>query len=200
MQFGYLTYIVQNYDCLPEVIVFSQGSLDDHLDLYPQKHFSHPVRLVQHLAHEATELGCSQNHFTHRIGRMSAHRGFKLALEYPHVVDSGQHFGQWFEENVRSPWVMDITWFRNGVFAVRRNGILSRPRDYYLGLLSQFEARPEHEIGHYLERSWYYVFNLDRYCRDSVIATGQTPDPDGGSAVGEEKGPEGNEALAWSGS
>ena len=34
-QFGYLNYIVQNYNHLPEVVVFSQGSLHDHLDLYP---------------------------------------------------------------------------------------------------------------------------------------------------------------------
>ena len=33
-QFGYLNYIVQNYNHLPEVVVFSQGSLHDHLDLY----------------------------------------------------------------------------------------------------------------------------------------------------------------------
>ena len=59
---------------------------------------------------------------------MSAHRAFRLAVEYPHIVDSGQFFGQWFEANVRSPWVEDMTWFRNGVFGVSRDGILSRPR------------------------------------------------------------------------
>ena len=127
-QFGYLNYIVQNYNHLPEVVVFSQGSLHDHLDLYPFRTFSHPVRLVEHLAHEAATLGCSQNYYDHRIGRMSAHRAFRLAVEYPHIVDSGQFFGQWFEANVRSPWVEDMTWFRNGVFGVNRNSILSRPK------------------------------------------------------------------------
>ena len=66
---------------------------------------------------------------------------------------------------MRSPWVEDMTWFKNAVFGVCRAGILSRPREYYLGLLSQFQDRPEHEISHYLERSWFYVFNLDKVCQ-----------------------------------
>jgi hypothetical protein len=194
-QFGYLTYIVQNYNHLPEVVVFSQGSLDDHLDLYPFRTFSHPVRLVEHLAHEAAALGYSQNYYDHRIGRMSAHRAFKLAVEYPHVVDSGQFFGQWFEANVRSPWVEDMTWFRNAVFGVSRDGILGRPREYYLGLLTQFQDKPEHEISHYLERSWFYVFNLDKVCQDCFIATEQTPAPGVFQQVAAEEGPEDSEAL-----
>ena len=106
---------------------------------------------------------------------MSAHRGFKLALEYPHVVDSGQHFGEWFEGNVRSPWVESMLWYRNAVFGVGRPAILSRPREYYLGLLSLFQPRPEHEISHYLERSWFYVFNLDKLWQDCLISKGPRP-------------------------
>ncbi len=193
-QFGYLNYIVQNYNHLPEVVVFSQGSLHDHLDLYLLRTFSHPVRLVEHLAHEAATLGCSQNYYDHRIGRMSAHRAFKLAVEYPHIVDSGQFFGQWFEANVRSPWVEDMTWFRNGVFGVSRDGILSRPKEYYLGLLSQFQDRPEHEIGHYIERSWFYVFNLDKVCQDDVIAIRRPPAPGVYGQSEADEGPEDNEA------
>ena len=49
----YLTYVIENYDTLPDVITFSQGRIDDHG--YPR-----PLETLLELAEQASRIQCSK--------------------------------------------------------------------------------------------------------------------------------------------
>lgn len=44
--------------------------------------------------------------------------------------------------------------------AVHRSRARQRPRSFYAALLSQLQAGPNPEAGHFLERSWASIFYL----------------------------------------
>ena len=76
---------------------------------------------------------------------------------------SAQNWGQWFHD------VMGLREEPNGVrrmwptatFVVSSSRIRSRPRAFYESLREQYMVSNPIEC-HYLERSWFYVFNCDR--------------------------------------
>jgi hypothetical protein len=145
----YLNYIIENYRNLPEVVVFTQGNISDHLD--KDDH----LKLVRY-AEEARKHGMSQNYGlwpTPYEWRISAHKG--------QLSRSADTLGQWFEKNVHPVHPGNTSYvYVGGIFAVRRDRILSHPVSYYQNLLRYFQVLNPEE-GHFMERSWYYVF-VDR--------------------------------------
>lgn len=161
-EYAYLKYIVDHYECLQDITIFVQARLQDHLDQYRDLKFTREHPLLNHMLMQCRMFGHSMNAKSHRLGWCSAHPRFKLADRYPHLIDSSMTFGEWFESNVGRPFPVDPIWFKNAIFGVCRESILSRTKDYYEALMEQFTSSEEHEICHYFERSWYYIFNLDR--------------------------------------
>ena len=161
-EYAYLRFIVDHYDCLSDLTIFLQAGLKDHMVQYDSLRFGNEASLINHMLLQCRMFGNSANAKPHRLGQCSAHRNFKLADQYPHMVDSGKTFGMWFEENVRNTFPADPKWFKNGVFGVHKHHIRSRTKEYYENLIGQISTGEEHEIGHFLERSWFYVFNVDR--------------------------------------
>lgn len=167
-EFAYLQFIVAHYDCLSDITIFVQADLRDHLDQYEGRRFENPGSLINYMLLQCKKFGHSMNALPHRLGSCSAHRGLKLATHYPHLVDSQKTFGEWFEENVNSPFPDDPKWFKNGIFGIHKHHILSRSRQYYERMLEQFASSDEHEVGHYFERSWYYIFNIEEMSLQST--------------------------------
>lgn len=148
----YLTYITEHYDSLPEIVFFTQGS-PDHTYGKPVEYFT------------SISGNCSENHHVTKgpyytfdpDGHMrdQVHYGSDL---YP----SDLNFYDWFSRYI-SPDVDprgEITWYMGATFSVKGEKIRTRSKEYYEELLNQFpndQSNPE--IGHYFERSWYYMFN-----------------------------------------
>jgi hypothetical protein len=141
----YLTYILENYDNLPEVVVFTQANVSDHLM------GNHHQKLIK-LANEARVHGVSQNH-----GVWKQPYGWRIASYKGQLTRAEKPFGKWFEENVHHTFAFPQIVYWGAIFAVRRDRILGRPRSYYENLLKFFQVLNPEE-GHYMERSWYYVF------------------------------------------
>ena len=161
-EYAYLKYIVDHYECLPDISIFVQARLKNHLDQYGDLKLTREHSLLNHMLMQCRLFGHSMNAKSHRLGWCSAHPQFRLADRYPHMIDSSMTFGEWFESNVRRPFPVDAKWFKNAIFGVRRESILTRTKQFYEGLMEQLTSKEEHEICHYFERSWYYIFNLDR--------------------------------------
>lgn len=151
----YLTYIVENYDSLPDIVFFTQGSLD-HTGGLSLEQFT------------SITGDCSENYHVTRGPyytfdpdghlRDNVHYGDDL---YPCEFN----FYDWFTKYISSEINPrgDITWYMGATFSVKSERILTRSREYYMGLLAQFpdgESNPE--VGHYFERSWYYMFNCNK--------------------------------------
>lgn len=147
----YLTYIVDNYDTLPNVVFFTQGS-PDHMGGHPIEYFI------------GIQGNCSENHHVTKgpYYTFDSDGHLRDHVHYGQLYKSELNFYDWFTKYIDSN--IDprgyITWYMGATFSVKKEKILSRSREYYQELLKQFpdgESNPE--VGHYFERSWYYMFN-----------------------------------------
>jgi hypothetical protein len=75
-----------------------------------------------------------------------------------HLVDKIT-FGEWFEKNIMPTYPQILNLFSHAIFAVSRTQILSRPKEYYERLIVQLSTENAPIEAHFLERSWFYVFN-----------------------------------------
>jgi hypothetical protein len=150
----YLTYITENYDTLPEIVFFTQGSLD-HIGGLSVEQFTH------------IQGNCSENFHTTKGPYYTFDPDGHLRDQVHYGVDlyaSDLNFYDWFSRYI-SPDVDprgEITWYMGATFSVKSERIRTRSKEYYEELLSQFpEGHSNPEIGHYFERSWYYMFNCN---------------------------------------
>lgn len=150
----YLTYVLEHYDRLPDVVHFTQGRVSDH-----------PFHARFEMIDLAPDAGESANYAPCRWHTGMDHRGRLLAYAGQVLVSAGCGGEEWFRRHVDSDPDIDldrmcIYW--NAIFSVRRERILSRPREYYERLLGLVDSNASMEVCHYFERSWYYIFNCHR--------------------------------------
>lgn len=148
----YLKYIVDNYENLPDIVVFMQGN-DDHLSVVNINHFIKKMELFPSHQFEGklsiftpSGLGLSNN------GRIPRYRGQTL-------IPAESDFYTWFRRYIRRevPRYFCVIW--GACFLVRSEAIRSRPLQFYLDMYQQTMVGEATEVGHFLERSWYYIFN-----------------------------------------
>jgi hypothetical protein len=84
------------------------------------------------------------------------------------TTSAGCDVKEWCNKNVRKdiPSVIPIFW--NACFGVSTKLILSSPISRYVNLIQNELSTINPECGHYCERLWYYIFNMD-------ASTGQAP-------------------------
>lgn len=149
----YLRYIVENYDNLPDVVFFTQGSI--------REHYSQDISYFLNL--KPNQL-CSENYdsskyFSYYLTdyRITNWANCNLEqCEFPGDV----WFNKFIDSEVdirNSP--INIYWA--AIFSVRKEAILSRPKDFYKMLECQHKTNNT-ELSHFMERSWYYIFNLHK--------------------------------------
>jgi hypothetical protein len=86
-----------------------------------------------------------------------------------------KHFGKWniYRENKSGSFIDWFTtyidnnynnfkdtfnWSPHGIFTIEKNVILNKSLEYYKNILSTVDYTENPEEGHYLERSWIYIF------------------------------------------
>lgn len=156
----YLTYIVENYHRLPEIVFFTQGNIKDHCENYNCDEFIY--------------LG--ENKFSQNFKNLESNYYFysgSIGYDKDHIYDYRNNilvpkdelgYRTWFKTYVDVDDTYNdiengiILWW-GGIFSVRRECILSRPKEYYKRLLDYMPKTNNPEVGHYFERSWFYIFN-----------------------------------------
>jgi len=146
----YLYHIIHNYDNLKDRTIFIQGKISDHKVLDFEDYFKD----------------------THDfIGKMSE-------LNIDKLKTMIEHYGKWSKENIKKSeytpyyWIQKIIgvntteivnnessviWGAN--FSISKEMILSKPKKFYENLLRFLDNHINPEEGHYMERSWYILFN-----------------------------------------
>ena len=154
----YLTYIVENYHRLPQVVFFTQGDISDHVK------------------EKTNFINLGENKFSQNYATLESNYYFyseNLGYDKDHIYDYRNSilfpkdelgYRNWFKEYVdvdgTYPEIEDgVTLWWGAVFSVRRECILSRPKEYYKRLLDYIPKTNNPEVGHYFERSWFYIFN-----------------------------------------
>jgi UDP-galactopyranose mutase len=150
----YLTYIIDRYDSLPDIVFFTQGNIRDH--------YSHDVSYFLNLqpnefSSKNTDLKLFKTYISddYRIHEWSSSK--LEPCEFPGNV--------WFNKFVNSEINLDTTpiyIYWAAIFSVRKEAILSRSKDYYKSIISQLQTNSS-ELAHFIERSWYYIFNLQQF-------------------------------------
>jgi hypothetical protein len=163
----YLNYIITNYDQLPDIVVFTQGNIADHLG-------SNDIRHLLMMAMEANTMGKSRTRYSHPIDKnlidgTTIHWGpawnFRPTQPggyYLHnCYKNNKHilFYDWFIQNIRPEYPDVLHIYLNAIFAVKKELILKRPIEYYKKLIEEVNHHVNSVEGHFFERSWFYIFD-----------------------------------------
>lgn len=179
-EYAYLHYIVDHYEELPEIVLFTQGDITDHKDVHvpvgsqtwltKKKYVGQYENAYTSTLKESDVLfdmlkqvyiyGCTQNALVWRYSDEIPDALYGLTFLNKFTKD---HlivpFGEWFKHNVlpEFPKETELTWFKNALFGVRKEFILTRPKEYYMLLIEEVEKHETHIL--HFERSWFYIFN-----------------------------------------
>jgi len=137
----FLGFVIDNYENLPDEILFIAMPLHKH---------SRKERIIQMIKNDI--VGChtlleSQSDFT-----IDEHEG---KPQHPAPI---RPFKAWFETFV-GPWnssLKSVCW--NGIMKTNKERILQKPKSFYQTLLNQLSTHDSHEVGHFMERSMGSVY------------------------------------------
>lgn len=157
----YLHHIIQNYDTLADVTLFVPGSCRG--DPAKWQKASWVARHVQATGGSAFPDVALPAPVDEALADFSLDQWQSSDPENARANPASKllpcperPFGAWYRANSLSP-VTGITF--QGIFAVSREAVRQRPRDFYQGLIRYVDHHPDPEAGHYLERAWLAVFH-----------------------------------------
>ena len=182
---SYLWWVVENYDRLPDVVFFTQGSVVDCLgpkwSLFARKTeeagrllgasgsnwLEVMIRLFYYRCRAADSPGWICDTWSPEGLEANLGAGGRLAEYKGDLEPADRGMREFFREFVDVEGVVgDDEYFNKGriywnaIFAVRKERILLRPREYYERLLNyeSLTAGSSVEAAHFYERAWYYIF------------------------------------------
>lgn len=152
----YIHHIVKNYDTLANVTVFLQARISDHGYMEDIDH------LARQLGTSARDRGYSNNfHTVHSDHDFNIKMRDLLVSQYGVPAESVVkiQFSDWFTQFILPIYPVPTSWYGNALFAVSKDKIRTRPKEFYERLLSELSTDNAPIEAHFLERSWFYVFN-----------------------------------------
>jgi hypothetical protein len=146
----YLYHIIQNYNNLKDRTIFIQGKITDHKILDFEDYFKDTSDFIA----KTSELNIDK---------------LKIMIE---------HYGKWSKENIKKSDYTPYDWIKKVIgidtteivnnessviwganFSISKEMILRKPKKFYENLLRFLDNHVNPEEGHYMERSWYILFN-----------------------------------------
>ena len=144
----YLSHIVSNYNHLKVVTIFIQGRIDDHIQVDKYEY-------INTMYEDAYKEGKYQNFCSNADVpvdfRIYDYRDFKL-------VKFDCNFVDFFRTHINNTYPDSFNVYWCAIFGVSKNNILKRSLYYYKTLLN-LEDSTNSELAHFMERSWYYIFD-----------------------------------------
>lgn len=163
--YSFFSYIVDHYENLPDVVVFIQGRVDDHLGDIKNKHSiddkKNPILFLDYILNEAYEKGISapldEEVYNHNNWRLATPDERYKVSEYAHMTE-------WWVDYIGLPWPgpARCAWSHN--FAVRKDKILQHSKDLYTHIKNDPEFQHTYvEVSHFWERMLFPFFANDWY-------------------------------------
>ncbi len=154
-----LHFIVNNYENLPDIIIFTT----DNALVEPKK-----IKKLEFILNNINILKKKSGFLTGHIFKIPE-ESVKFTLDvYPRtgkkvIPSTIRPYDKWFNEYIDKDIKVEETYMcMKSIFAVTKDLILSNSKDYYNQLIDQIEKHsvigPDSEIPHYLERSWLQIF------------------------------------------
>lgn len=153
----YLTYCVEYYDNLPDAIFFLQGN--PYVHGFGDRVVLSWIKKIERLNFTHTD-NYSNSHFL--VGMPNGRMKDWYGATDPSDLDMRAWFLKYID-NDASLFKSSCKIYFGANFGVSKDRILSRPKDKYQILLdNEFTDKVNPEAGHYMERSWYYLFNIHK--------------------------------------
>ena len=156
----YLHYIITNYDSLPDVIVFTQARISDHRG-------EDDINYLIYMKNQALHMSMSQHFIVHNetIDRYSCWdkewnlKNGEYYLDNNYKNNNRITFIEWFKTNIDINYPDPIKIYHNAIFSVKKENIINKPIEYYKKLILEVNHNIDPAEGHFVERSWYYIFS-----------------------------------------
>jgi hypothetical protein len=169
----YLNYIIENYKKLPDIVIFTQANISDHVK-DPDK-----INYLRKLKVQARKFNKSRERDSYNILNPIQYRkdGSRIGNEWSPYWNlntfnrDGNYFLEnnyknkkpiifieWFYKNIKPVYQCPFKIYSYGLFAVKKELILKHPIEYYKTLIEQVNHHINPTEGHFFERSWYYIF------------------------------------------
>ena len=148
----YLHYVIDNYNNLPDYVVFTQGKISDHRG-------SDSVDHILQMLEEAKLYGKSVplvNTATNGDWVWQPDWNRHMQGDYKNNVFIV--FEDWFTMHVRPTFPRPMLVYSNALFAVKKELILANSLEYYEKLVQETNHSVKPIEAHFFERSWYYIF------------------------------------------
>lgn len=139
---AYLNYIIRAYDSLPDVVLFTKGDRSD-------------ISSLHQMRDEAVKRGFT----TPCVFDTSC---LSQQLEHTYLNKEVRPFNSWFETLFGIPYPDPLMIYSNSFFAIQKKFILKKSREYYETLLEQVNYNSNPIEANFIERSWFYIFDLHR--------------------------------------
>jgi len=155
----YLTHIINNYDNLSEKTLFVQGKISDHkilniMDYFKTNHF---IGVLDEL--DINLLKTNIDHIK-KWKKEYLNGTIKKCILTPYV---------WITQiigiDLNNIDKTNVVWGAN--FSISKELILSKPKIFYENII-RYIGHINPEEGHYLERSWYMIFNYNYIEKDLI--------------------------------
>ena len=156
----YLYHIITNYDNLADKTIFFQGKINDHKVLDIEDYFG-----------KDSIIGKFDNIEINKLKKKIDHYGkYDTSMKNGTMKISNYTPYEWLIniiginlDNIESSKVI---WGAN--FSLSKDIILSKPKKFYENILRYINYHKNPEEGHYLERSWYLIFNQEYISKNKV--------------------------------
>lgn len=159
----YLNYIINNYENLPDIVVFTQARINDHCVCNHDKYINYLIKLkdeaimhsksqtfIRHKQTSVNSTSCWDKEWNTKTG------DFYLKDNYKN--NNPITYFEWFKTNIIEEYPNPIFIYKAGIFAVKKELILKHTVEYYKKLILEVNHHINSSEGHFFERSWYYIF------------------------------------------
>lgn len=153
----YLTYCVEYYDNIPDAVFFVQGNPFPHA--FGDREILRWIKKMKHMNFTHTD-NYSLSHFL--VGMPDGRMGNWYGKTNPSKYSMREWFIKYIDNNTKLFHNPAKIYF-GANFGVSKDRILSRTKQEYQELIDkEFTNVINPEAGHYMERSWYYLFNIHK--------------------------------------
>jgi hypothetical protein len=159
----YIYHIVNNYNTLPQYIMFLPGSCD-------MKHKKHKaIHWLKEIERTKAPIFIGERYYKTGIGNelydfqideweSSDFKNKNLNPEKLVQIHTIRPFGKWYENHFGDKKFYYVSYF--GVIGVSRKHILTTPKEKYITFMEELNKHSNPEVGHYFERAWAAIFNI----------------------------------------
>ena len=157
-----LYHVISHYDNLADITIFLPGSTNMSNKIEKAKEIISEVKKRKTSVYICTKnFGLKELYdFSIDSWKTSYIDNKNDDVDNEMIPSQIRPFGKWYEKHFGDK-PLDCSSYGT-IFAISKKDILKEPISYYKNIISELETHPNPEVGHYTERAWASIFNLEK--------------------------------------